>query len=331
MTSVAGKTILITGGGSGIGAASALYLASKGANVVITGRKEATLKQVASESKGGKVIPVVADATSESDWERVISTTLNLFGGIDAAIMNAGWEGPGVQDAVETSVADVQQLLAINVLGPILGAKFCVPSLLKSKGALILVSSVVSALPRTAGTVPLYGATKAAVDALVRQLSGAYSPKGIRVFGVNPVVYESAMFRNASNAPSVKQIAPTPEDVAGMFNPLGNIGDPVDFGVVYHSLLTTATNYKSGDCICVIPSLTPGKPLTFEVTYMYTNVTGSSAPDALYQGFLSMPLQDATGAELAPAEADPIRAKIKEHVTALLVKFAAMAATAAAK
>src|SRR4051812_13722279 len=96
----------------------------------------------------------------------------------------------GTADPVDAKVADMKQLLEINVLGPVLGAKFCVPALAASKGTFIIVSSVAGVMPRTATVLPLYSTTKSACDALVRQFSGLYAPKGVRVFGVNPVVYE---------------------------------------------------------------------------------------------------------------------------------------------
>jgi len=329
-SSIIGKTILITGGGSGLGEVSALYLASQGANVVITGRREANLKQVAEKASGGKIVPIVADVTNESDWERVISTITGQFGGLDSAIMNAAWEGPTNQDPIDASTTEIKELLSINIYGPILAARFCVPELIKSKGTFIIVSSVAGTLPRTSGFSGLYSVTKAAVDQQVRQFSAIYFPKGVRVFGVDPMVYESPMVHNALKNVAIQALdIKTPEAFGAMINPLGKLGDPVDIAVVFHSLLTNTT-YKSGDCVATLPSIRPGKPLTVEMSFFYTNVVTSSAPDAMLKCFLTLPLNNERGEPLSPGDADPIRQEIianneraKSLFTAMLSKLQA--------
>jgi len=323
-STITGKTILITGGGSGLGEAAALFLASHGANVVITGRREANLKEVASKATGGKIVPIVADVTSESDWERVVSKTLEQFGSIDGAIMNAAYEGKA-WDPIDAPAEDLKQLILINVYGPVLGAKYIVPSLIKSKGTFIITSSVASAMPRTSPLNSVYSASKSATDQLVRQFSAIYLAKGVKIFGVNPVAYESEMMRKSLSTPEAKALGNDPEELAALFNPLGKVGDPLDIAVVFHKLLTNDTKYKSGDCVATLPSLQNGKPLTVEISYFYTTLLISSAFDALQQTYLTLPLNNEKGEPLSPGEAEPIRQTINANVEKVRAKFAALA------
>jgi len=325
---------LITGGGSGLGAANALYLAGKGANVVITGRREDKLNEVVSKftsnhekEKGGSLVGVTADVTKEEDWPRVVSTVVSKFGGLDVAIMNAGWEGPAQQDPVEADMKQIEQLFKINVMAPIIGAKYVLKELEKKKGFFFVVSSAASCLPRAPGTLfPIYSVTKSAADSVVRQLSSLYSLRGIRFFGINPFCYESEMFEKVSKMPAVSAIAATKEEMGGLFNPLGDPGHPLDLDVVYELLITSQTKYVTGDSICVAPGPTPGKPLTVEVGYFYGSSVCSTAPDALFAALLNMPILDASGNPRPPEEADQIRAKIKEHLGKTMARLAALLA-----
>jgi len=280
--------------------------------VVITGRREENLKEVASRATGGKVIPIVADVTNESDWERVVATTISQFGGIDGAIMNAGTAGKNSLDPIEADTSELIDMLLINNYGPILGAKFCVPSLIKSKGTLIIVSSMTSTMPRTYGSNVVYSATKSAADQLVRQFSAIYLPKGVNVFGVNPVAYDSSMTRRFGPDSNYHDV------LASKFNPLGKLGNPLDIAAIFLSLLTNDTKYKPGDCVATFPSHQDGKPLTIEMSYFYKNVISSSAPGVLQQSYLSMPLNDEKGEAISSGDAEPIRQSIIAHIQQFL-------------
>jgi NAD(P)-dependent dehydrogenase (short-subunit alcohol dehydrogenase family) len=117
--SLKGKVIVVTGGGSGIGAAAALHFASEAAHVVISGRRLDALKAVAAKNKS--IVAVQGDATDEADLERLKQETLKAFGRIDGVFLNAGYEGAG-KTLAETSAAELAQVFVVNNVGPILGA-----------------------------------------------------------------------------------------------------------------------------------------------------------------------------------------------------------------
>jgi meso-butanediol dehydrogenase/(S,S)-butanediol dehydrogenase/diacetyl reductase len=180
MAKAADRVAIVTGGGTGIGAATARALAASGVSVIVTGRRAEPLEHVA-DGIGG--VAVVADVTSEDDWDRVIAVADEEFGGVDVLVANAGIEAFG---SVETVALDewrtVQQT---NVDGVLLGIRAVVPSMRRRGGGSIVVVSSVAGL--TSG--PEYAAyvtSKTAVLGLVRSASVDLGPDRIRVNAVCP-------------------------------------------------------------------------------------------------------------------------------------------------
>jgi NAD(P)-dependent dehydrogenase (short-subunit alcohol dehydrogenase family) len=155
-----GKTIIITGASSGIGAATARIFAAAGANVVLAARDEARLQAVAHDLPGR---PLVAptDVARAQDIERLVMTTAATYGGIDLVVNNAG---VGLAAPVaELRRADFERALAVDLFGPLALTQAALPHLRRrGRGQLIFVSSVVGlrALPYLGG----YAAAKAALD-----------------------------------------------------------------------------------------------------------------------------------------------------------------------
>lgn len=174
-------SVVITGGGSGIGEATARYLAAQGAKVTICGRREDRIKKVAKEI-GGNCAWVAADVTSSADRQKLIDTAIAHAGRIDALISNAGnMERKPVEEWTEERLL---QVFNDNVISGMMLTQVALPHLVATEGAIIFIGSVytVRAYP---GAAP-YAATKGALEALVKVLATELGPRKIRVNAVRP-------------------------------------------------------------------------------------------------------------------------------------------------
>ena len=142
-----GKVCIITGGGSGIGRASALLFAQEGARLVIADKRAASAEIVAAESsrKGAEAIAVEVDVANAAAVERMIARTLEKFGRLDVLVNNAGYGITG--SVVETDEAAWDALMAVNVRGVFLCSKYAIPAMKRSGGGTIVnTASVVAAV-----------------------------------------------------------------------------------------------------------------------------------------------------------------------------------------
>ncbi|GBL21577.1 tropinone reductase 1 [Acidimicrobiaceae bacterium] len=174
-------SVVITGGGSGIGEATARYLAAQGAKVTICGRREDRIKKVAKEI-GGNCAWVAADVTSSADRQKLIDTAIAHAGRIDALISNAGnMERKPVEEWTEERLL---QVFNDNVISGMMLTQVALPHLVATEGAIIFIGSVytVRAYP---GAAP-YAATKGALEAFVKVLATELGPRKIRVNAVRP-------------------------------------------------------------------------------------------------------------------------------------------------
>lgn len=176
---VAGKVVLITGGGTGIGAACARSFAEAGAQVVVTGRRREPIDNVAAEIGG---LALVADAARVTDVRGVIDLVTSRFGGLDVLIANAGGHGLGA--ALETDDRSWNQACDANLGTAFVSARESLPSLVRRRGSIIIVSSIagLAAGPEVCG----YTTFKHALIGLMRSLARDYGPKGVRVNAVCP-------------------------------------------------------------------------------------------------------------------------------------------------
>lgn len=173
------KVALITGGGSGIGAAAARRLSSNGWSVAVTGRRLEPITTVADEIDG---LAIQADQSSERDCVRAVAETVERFGRLDCVVANAGIETFG--SAEEIDLHDWRKVMQINVEGVLLLARAALTSLRESTGSIVVVASVAGL---TAG--PHYAAyvtSKTAVLGLVRSLAVDFGADGIRVNALCP-------------------------------------------------------------------------------------------------------------------------------------------------
>lgn len=174
------RVAIVTGGGTGIGAATAAAMAEAGAEVIVTGRRREPLEEVAGRTGG---VAIVADTTSEDDWARVISVANERFGGIDVLVANAGVEAFGsVEEVALDQWRSVQQT---NVDGVLLAIRAVAPSMRARGGGAIVVVSSVAGLA-SGPDYAAYVTSKTAVLGLVRSAAVDLGPDGTRVNAVCP-------------------------------------------------------------------------------------------------------------------------------------------------
>jgi NAD(P)-dependent dehydrogenase (short-subunit alcohol dehydrogenase family) len=185
------KVALITGGTAGIGRATAIAFAERGANVVVTGRREAEgAESVALIQKaGGQGLFVRADVSVESEIASSVALTLEHFGRLDFAFNNAGVGGEG--RGTITAPGDVyDHIMNINVRGVFFSMKHQIPAILLSGGGAIVNNASILGLRPRAGS-PIYSASKAAVIALSKSVALEFAPKGVRVNAVCAAIIET--------------------------------------------------------------------------------------------------------------------------------------------
>ena len=193
------KTVIITGGSSGIGKACAIRFAAEGANVVIASRRKEKLDKAINELKkySSRVVPVVADVSVYSDCERIISETLTRFGSIDILINNAGISMRGMFS--DTNLDVLQQVMNTNFWGTVYCTHLALPHLLKSKGSLVGISSIAGrkGLPGRSA----YSASKFAMEGFLETLRIENMKNGLHVLVVRPG-FTSSGIRNAALGPN---------------------------------------------------------------------------------------------------------------------------------
>ena len=174
------KVALVTGGGSGIGAATARRLAADGWGVAITGRRPEPLDALADELDA---LALPGDVGERADAEAAVAATVEHFGGLDGLVLNAGRSGaPGSLLEVDPDgFADVHR---VNVLGSLVTARAAIQPLLERKGALVAVSSVAGL--RAAPDSVAYCSSKAALVMLAQCIAVDHGPAGVRANVVCP-------------------------------------------------------------------------------------------------------------------------------------------------
>jgi len=185
MTRLEGKVAIVTGGGSGIGMATAKLLAAQGAKVVAAGRQIGPVQRVVAEIRaaGGEALAVSADMGDESQIAEMVQRAIDAFGRIDVLHNNAALTDPAVMGAdgpitgMDAAVWD--RVLAINLRGPMLCCKHVIPHMLTQGGGSIIMTGSGKGIQGDMGQ-PAYGASKAALINLTQNVATQYGKQGVR-------------------------------------------------------------------------------------------------------------------------------------------------------
>ena len=250
MQRYAGKNVLISGGGSGIGHAICLRLAAEGANIILIDKDLKGGQSVEQELKlqDTKVLFVQADITSEADVEKVHKEATLFFGTIDVLVNNAG--AAFAENYAMTTLENWNQDIALNLPGHYMLTRLFLPDMeAQGKGAITNISSVNGA--QSFGN-PAYSAAKAGVISFTQTLAIEYGPKGIRANVVLPGTIQTPVWQTRKDSrPEVFEL------VKGWY-PVGRVGRPEDIAAAVAFLSADEASFINGASLNVDGGLTAG-------------------------------------------------------------------------
>jgi meso-butanediol dehydrogenase/(S,S)-butanediol dehydrogenase/diacetyl reductase len=193
------KTVLVTGAASGIGLAATRRFLDEGARVVMLDIDEASLKEAATAFPQDRVLTQVGDTADKTTAASAVKATVERFGKLDILINNAGVASEG--DITQTSEDDFDRVMAVNVAGYFHMAKAAMPELVKTKGSIVMTSSV-SGLGGD-WQMFAYNTSKGAVSNMVRAMAMDAAKDGVRVNAVNPSFTKTGMTKDMMKKPEL--------------------------------------------------------------------------------------------------------------------------------
>lgn len=239
------KVAIITGAGSGLGQATALRLAEEGINIAVVDVNETGGNETVELVKklGVDAFFVKADVSKLEDVKNYVEKTVEKFGTIDYFFNNAGISGSG-KYFLDTSPEDIEQIVGINLLGALYGARFVAEVMLKNGGGSI-VNTASSAGVIGQDTVVTYSATKHGIVGMTKSLVAEYAKDGLRVNAVAPGPTETPMVKAYFEAnPQMKVNAES-----GI--PQKRLGTPEEVAELVAFLLTSKAQYINGEVISI--------------------------------------------------------------------------------
>ena len=253
----AGKSIVITGAGSGIGRASAMLFAQVGGSVLVCDRTEAAEETAdAIRAAGGTARARRMDAGVEAEVEAMVAEAVEAHGGLHVMFANAGVSG-GRDSILEADAELWAETLRVNLTGPALAIKYAAPVMQEAGGGAIVCTASVAGINSGAGSAH-YSASKAGVMSLVKTAAQQLSGANIRVNAICPGVVETGMtkpmFDYAREAGKLDRI--------GQLNPLRRGAVPDEIARVALFLASDDASYLNGQSIAVDGGLSSSHPVT---------------------------------------------------------------------
>ncbi|WP_070399298.1 SDR family NAD(P)-dependent oxidoreductase [Hydrogenophaga sp. PML113] len=242
--SLVGKTVVVTGGGKGIGRGISDAMARCGANVVVSGRGALALDETVRgvQALGAQALAVVGDITRSDDRDRLIAATLERFGAIDGWVNNAGSASPADVGPLDTiGEAQWDRVVDLNLKAAFFAAQAAARAMVRG-GSIVNISSRSASYPNP-GTGH-YGAAKAALENLTRTMAAEWGHRGIRVNAVAPGVVMTDELAKTFDTP--ERIRRQVQTV-----PLQRLGRPEDVGPLCAYLVSDASAWTSGTVIGV--------------------------------------------------------------------------------
>lgn len=252
-----GKSIIVTGAGSGIGRASALLFAREGGSVIVADLSDAVHQTaVLIDQAGGTAHAIQIDAGDERDVVRAVNVATEFYGGLDVMFANAGISG-GMANIFDTDVSLFTEVLRVNLIGPYLAVKHAAPKIAERGGGAIVLTASVAGIRSGAGS-PAYSASKAGVINLAMVSAQQLSGSNVRVNAICPGLTETGMtkptFDYAREAGKIDRV--------GRLNPLRRGAQPEELAEVAAFLASDAASYVNGQAIAVDGGLSSSHPVT---------------------------------------------------------------------
>lgn len=247
MFDLTGKVAIITGGASGIGAATARMFHELGASVTIGDIGVDAAQELASDL-GDKVLVSRLDVTQPADWERAIEETEAAFGPVNVLVNNAGHPGHW-KPVAELSLEEYRLVCAINQEGPFLGMKLVLPSMIRAGGGSIVNNSSGYGLVGAANNMD-YCASKFAVTGMTKAAAIEYAPLNIRVNSVHAGVVLTPMVTR-----TMEQLG-SDADIFISRMPLNCGAAPSEIASVFAFLASDAASFVTGAALPVDGGLT---------------------------------------------------------------------------
>ncbi len=233
---LAGKVVIVTGGASGIGRATAARLVEEGASVTIVDLNEENLLRVARELGEENVLWVTADVSVPSDVDRYFEATIERFGRVDGLFNNAGIVSP-METLADVALEAVERVFQVNVLGVFLGMQKMLRVLAEQRSPGVILNTSSGLALRGVEKQGPYAASKAAVVSLTKTAAREAGPAGVRVNAILPGPTETPMFL------SVPQEM---RDEYAQLMPLGRMAQPEEVAALAAWLLSDESSNVTG-------------------------------------------------------------------------------------
>lgn len=248
MLRFAGQSVVVTGAGSGFGAAIAGRFAAEGANVCLADIDGAALDRVAGEleTAGGRITTCTADVSREEPVQALIEGCVADFGRIDVLVNNAGFSHRS-RVLWKITVEEFDAVFAVNVRGVFLGCKHVIPHMIDQGGGVIVNIASIGAVAPRPGVTP-YNGTKGAVLTMTRGLALEVAKYGIRVNAVNPVAAATGFMKGAMGVETLSD-----EQRAALVAtiPRGRLAEPRDVAATVTFLASADADFLTGTAINV--------------------------------------------------------------------------------
>jgi NAD(P)-dependent dehydrogenase (short-subunit alcohol dehydrogenase family) len=250
MKRLEGKTVLITGGGTGIGAAIAKRFVSDGARVCITGRRREVLEELAGSLPPQAAVACSGDVCKYEDVEKMVMKALTLGGRLDALVNSAGIDPRG--GITDIDVATWKKVIEVNLVGPFYLMKASIPHMIEGGGGSVINISSLGGL-RSLPRFSAYCTSKAGLIMLTKQAALDYGPFGIRCNAVCP-----GLVRTPLTETGLKRFAEmTGMDVEAAFAlrasplPLGRVARPEEIAGICSYLASDDASFMTGSTIVI--------------------------------------------------------------------------------
>lgn len=236
MGRVESKVAIVTGGGSGLGAASSELLASEGARVIVTDINGDAAEQTAAviRQRGQEAVALTHNVSDEVQWQDVVAKAMQTYGRLDVLVNNAGISGVGSGDWEETSLEDWQRVISINLDGVFLGCREVIKVMKAEGGSIINISSIMGIV---GGAGAAYNASKGAVRLLTKSITSYCGRSGypIRTNSVHPGYIWTPLVRNVVDYVDDVNNEDELRAMLTEMHPIGRLGVPEDIanGVLF--------------------------------------------------------------------------------------------------